>query len=107
MKSIEINKSLPPFTYLVFVSVLLICTFFSTPVHSDPITSNINIVNNSIQQKSIQIVSLPTKPAEQKKILLEEPRNLSAFFILGIVINIVMFIIFAWWFAGQWKKTKH
>ncbi len=36
----------------------------------------------------------------------EEHRRLPVFFGIGIVINVVMMVLFAFWFRGEWKKNK-
>jgi len=35
-----------------------------------------------------------------------EPKELPVFFIIGIAINFAMMTTFAWWFIGEWRKTK-
>jgi len=51
-------------------------------------------------------IPLAQKNPGRKKILIDDSRGLSAFFILGIGINIVMVITFAWWFSSEWRKSK-
>lgn len=41
-----------------------------------------------------------------RKILIEESREMSPFFKIGIAINIIMIIFFAWWFSTQWRAKK-
>jgi len=41
-----------------------------------------------------------------KKILIEKSREMSPFFKIGIAINILMIIFFAWWFSTQWRAKK-
>ncbi|MCK4743829.1 MAG: hypothetical protein KAT25_08420 [Sulfuriflexus sp.] len=43
----------------------------------------------------------------KKKILNDESRGLSAFFILGIIINIIMAVVFVRWFAREWRRSKN
>jgi len=51
-------------------------------------------------------LTFASKTPNKKKVLNEESRELSAFFILGIIINIIMIIIFVWWFSSEWQKNK-
>lgn len=51
-----------------------------------------------------------TTPTElkknNKKILIKESREMSPFFKLGIAINIIMVIVFGWWFRKEWRRKK-
>ena len=42
----------------------------------------------------------------RKKVLIEDSREMSPFFKLGIGINIVMILIFGWWFSTQWRANN-
>jgi len=44
--------------------------------------------------------------AKQKHKSQTEPKELPVFFIIGIAINFAMMTTFAWWFVGEWRKTK-
>ncbi|MCW8962866.1 MAG: hypothetical protein OQL16_03640, partial [Gammaproteobacteria bacterium] len=49
----------------------------------------------------------PVSSAE-KKILIDEPRGeLSTFLGIGIAINIIMAIVFTWWFTREWRKPRN
>ena len=36
----------------------------------------------------------------------DDSRELSAFLAIGIAINIIMAIVFTWWFRREWKKNS-
>jgi hypothetical protein len=36
----------------------------------------------------------------------DDSRGLSAFLAIGIAINIIMAIVFTWWFRREWKKNS-
>ena len=44
--------------------------------------------------------------ANHKDKSLSPKRELSAFFKIGIAINIAMILTFAYWFVGQWRQQK-
>ncbi|TNF92399.1 MAG: hypothetical protein EP297_13305 [Gammaproteobacteria bacterium] len=44
-------------------------------------------------------------PAKQKTTLNDDPRDLEVFFMIGIAINIIMAVVFAWWFSREWRKS--
>ncbi|MCW9030772.1 MAG: hypothetical protein OQK58_04730 [Gammaproteobacteria bacterium] len=41
-----------------------------------------------------------------KKILIEDSREMSPFFKLGIAINVVMVLVFGWWFSKEWRRRS-
>lgn len=43
--------------------------------------------------------------SERKSPLKNESRDLSAFFYIGIGINIILALVFSWWFTREWRKT--
>jgi len=65
-----------------------------------------NTNQNMLQNISPQHIPLAQNNPGRKKILIDDSRGLSAFFIFGIGINIVMVITFAWWFSSEWRKSK-
>lgn len=76
---------------------------YSEPTHSATATP---IELNSTSTNSTLTIPLSKNTHNRKKVLIEESRGLSAFFIFGIAINIVMAITFGWWFVGQWRQSK-
>lgn len=36
----------------------------------------------------------------------DEGKDLTGFFVIGVVVNIIMIAAFLFWAAGQWRKTK-
>ena len=42
---------------------------------------------------------------ERKSPLKDESRDLSTFFYIGIGINIILALVFSWWFTREWRKT--
>jgi len=44
----------------------------------------------------------------EKKILIDEPRGeLSVFLGIGIAIDVIMAILFTWWFTREWRKPRN
>jgi len=81
-------------------------------VYSDPITiketsttSNTLTNKHTITDNSLTTHTTNNNPA-RKSILVDEPKGLSAFFILGIAINIIMAVTFGWWFSKEWRRSK-
>ena len=68
--------------------------------------SDSNIVYKHKSPNSHRAPVIQNTPTHRKEILIDDSRNLSAFFILGIIINIVMIIVFGWWFSKEWRKQK-
>ena len=60
----------------------------------------VNTVNSTVQKNSeTRAANIQDTPHSPK-------RELSAFFKVGIAINIAMIITFAYWFVGQWRQQK-
>lgn len=76
----------------------------ATPVELDSISKN-SAINNKTTNSTLTI-PLSKNTHNRKKVLIEESRGLSAFFIFGIAVNIIMAITFGWWFVGQWRQSK-
>jgi len=88
------------------VVVIFLGLSISSLSYSEPMSSTINFMANTkveILPSDNQVIN---HTPERKHILIEESRGLSGFFILGIVINVIMIIVFAWWFIGQWRQSK-
>lgn len=129
-KPLELSKKKQPYNAILYamnicvrpqrlmiiriVYIILAFTGFlsSAPVYSD--ATNILEVSNSPHilinefktsdtiQNTGQVKTRPTR----KKVMIDESRDLSAFFIFGIAINVIMAITFAWWFTREWRKSK-
>lgn len=66
-----------------------------------------NQTRNPVAYDEIQKSLLPLHAPERKKILANDSRDLSVFFMIGIAINIIMASTFAWWFTKEWRKSKN
>lgn len=93
--------------------ICMILTTVATPMsvqaesstNSESITETGKIVNkHKAPGTSYEIATSNNKNA--KKILIEESREMSPFFKLGIAINIVMILVFGWWFSKEWRRKK-
>ena len=85
--------------------------------YSDPLEINQTQVKESVPQlpdtpvviakksASMTMVRASTPPA-RKQTLNEGSRGLSAFLGIGIGINVIMAILFAWWFSSEWRKQN-
>ncbi len=73
-------------------------------VQSNPLSNN--IINKHKTPNANKSTSVTTRIHTQKNILVNDSRDLSAFFILGIIINIIMVITFGWWFSKEWRSLK-
>jgi len=87
---------------------MLAILFPGLPVHAEPTYSKQEISTATNNKTATSDLNTPhaRDTQTQKKVLTDDSRELSAFFILGIAINIIMIITFAWWFAGQWRQSK-
>lgn len=92
----------------IFICIMLTGLSISFPTYSEPTHSATAtpIELNSTSTNSTLTIPLSKNTHNRKKVLIEESRGLSAFFIFGIAINIVMAITFGWWFVGQWRQSK-
>jgi len=77
---------------------------FMSPVSAYSTPSTTLTDDNTVNTKQSASIA-PSKP-DRKHILNDEGKGLSAFFILGIVINIFMAITFTWWFSREWRRSK-
>jgi len=68
-----------------------------TPVNSPTIDADHASARASIQPGN--------PPKRAKTVLVDRDQNLSAFFIAGIMINVIMAVTFAWWFSREWRKS--
>ena len=95
--------------HLVLISLTLTGVISPITVYSGSSTSTeANLTTDNLTNKhnvpnaNQTTLNTPTR----KDILIDDSRGLSAFFILGIVINIIMAVTFAWWFSKEWRKSK-
>ncbi len=102
---------------IFLVAMLLIMTGFrlSASVKAEsPITAGHktgSLVANEklpppISNLDSNLTTIPDKTVNHST-LSDESRGLSGFFILGILINILMVITFAWWFSKEWRKSRN
>ena len=54
------------------------------------------------QQENKKQIQAPGKSSSK-----DDSRELSAFFAIGIAINVILAIVFTWWFRKEWKKSSH
>jgi len=92
----------------------LLLSGFLSPVSassiSTSVTENSSVSNTTVNTDKIVSTNPQQIPKQnkhtRKQVLIGESRGMSAFFILGIAINIVMAMTFAWWFSREWRKSK-
>lgn len=112
MKLSKTQSKLKSRIQTVFISLALMGFFSIGPVYSDSINSmEIKIISDNLTNihktsNTNNVTPIANDLPDKKKILIDESRGLSAFFIFGIVINIIMAVTFAWWFSRQWRQTK-
>jgi hypothetical protein len=70
---------------------------FTDGLRPSPIT--LNNSNDKHHTGSRQVT------APRKSPLKDESRGLSAFLGIGIGINVIMALVFAWWFSREWRKS--
>jgi hypothetical protein len=66
---------------------------------SDPVSTRLT------GNESSQLMATQQYQTERESPLKDEPRDLSAFFYIGIGINIILALVFSWWFTREWRKT--
>jgi len=101
-------------TYLSLVSSLWIPTAaFSNTAGNGQASGNSTELSESTTTSRGQAINDPSSKDyssslthNNKTILNKDSRGLSTFLMIGIIINIVMASLFAWWFSIQWRKTK-
>ena len=59
----------------------------------------------AVTQQSID-TSADSKQASNPKEILHGDRELGAFFIIGLIINLIMMTTFAVWAIGQWRQNN-
>lgn len=96
--------------HLIFITLIAVTT--TAQVYAEPATpldyspTSDNVVHKHKTPGLSQQPHVTTENSERKKVLIEESREMSPFFKLGIAINIVMILVFGWWFAGQWRANN-
>jgi len=63
-------------------------------------------VNDYKTPNTNQNTSQAQSRPDRKNVLIDDSRGLSAFFMLGIIINIIMAVTFSWWFLREWRRSK-
>lgn len=58
--------------------------------------------NTDSQHENKKQIQAPGKSSST-----DDSRELSAFLAIGIAINIILAIVFTWWFRKEWKKSSH
>jgi hypothetical protein len=97
---------------MVFICLAFTGFLAHTPAYSDTATDvEISTTSNTRDGNAISPNTEQNPPLTQnksirKKSLIDKSRDLSAFFILGIAINIIMAVTFAWWFSREWRRSK-
>ena len=108
MKNLTFLYQHNSFLQIVSVCMILVILLPSLPAHAEPTDSK--QASGTVTKNKIVTSDLNTLHAKntqnRKKVIVDDSRELSAFFILGIAINIIMIITFAWWFTGQWRQSK-
>lgn len=103
------NKKIKHF---IFICVAILMTISPVLTHA---TDTITLANNTTQVTSTNkhktsnnepLASPVVDNHTRKTTLNNDSRGLSGFFILGIVINIIMIIIFGRWFIKEWRSPK-
>lgn len=65
--------------------------------------------NHIVVESTVTPIQDPTQTQSnvgRKHILNDEAKDLSGFFIIGIAINLIMAVSFAWWFTREWRRSR-
>jgi len=107
------SQNLLRFMLLMMLTGMSLTGFLlPAPAYSDSPTGMVTgvpsstSVNDDKAANTKQITPITQSKAGRKHILNDEAKDLSGFFILGIVINIIMGIAFTWWFSREWRRSK-
>lgn len=100
---IPINKTSTILRY--FQKTLLTCLFLvaASPCAIAQTQSEVDQTNSPTVKTAEPGTTHQASPVNQKD---DESRKLSIFFMIGIAINLIMMLLFAVWFVGQWKKQN-
>ncbi|HEY5734380.1 MAG TPA: hypothetical protein VIU36_06420 [Gammaproteobacteria bacterium] len=66
---------------------------------SDPVSTRLSGNDRS------RLMAAKQDHSERKSPLEDESRDKSVFFLIGIGINIILALVFSWWFTREWRKT--
>lgn len=92
---------------LIFASLIVVISPLSVHAESATNSESINTsTNNKYKSPDASYETPTTITKNAKKILIKESREMSPFFKLGIAINIVMILVFGWWFSKEWRRKK-
>ena len=94
---------------LIFASLIVMISPLSVLAESAANSESINTSTNNIYKHKSPDASYETPTTitkNKKKILVKDSREMSPFFKLGIAINIVMILVFGWWFSKEWRRRK-
>ena len=103
--------------HFIFISLTLLTAISPIPAYSesgaamDINQAGINSTSNNVVHKhktpnSHRQITTTTNITNNKKILIEDSREMSPFFKLGIAINIIMILLFGRWFSNQWRENN-
>ena len=98
--------------HLTFIFVSLIAVISAVSVqaesatNSESIHTSTNIINKHKSPDASREILTTTDHVNRKNVLIEESREMSPFFKLGIAINIIMILTFGWWFSKEWRRKK-
>ncbi|MDH5368383.1 MAG: hypothetical protein OEW99_00040 [Gammaproteobacteria bacterium] len=97
--------------HLIFIIMSLIAVMPAISVQAESVTNSESIPTstNTINKHKSPDTSreiVTTDHINRKKVLIEESREMSPFFKLGIAINIIMVLTFGWWFSKEWRRKK-
>ena len=98
--------------HLTFIFLSLFTVISPVPVNAQSATDDksvhesTNIIHKHKSPGKNQETFTATDNTNIKHVLIEESREMSPFFKLGIAINIVMILTFGWWFSKEWRRRK-
>lgn len=97
--------------YQALIFMILVVVLMPMSVHAESATNSesVNDMGKVVNKHKSPDASyeIPTTiKRNTKKILINESREMSPFFKLGIAINIVMILVFGWWFSKEWRRKK-
>lgn len=101
------NKKLKHYVF-IYLTISIVISPALTHSAEDNIIESTPSSSSSTNKHKIPNANKNTLPStdshDRKATLNDDSRGLSGFFILGIIINIIMFITFSWWFSKEWRR---
>lgn len=97
---------------MLATSLIAIASPVTGTVYSDVTGTHINNIDTHYRLAADTAINPPQdnpnqqQQYERKHVLNDEPKDLSGFFIIGIAVNLLMAIAFAWWFIHEWRRKK-